>query len=163
MIRDLKDRISRAFEQMKPPQKNDIAEAADWDAVAINKDFSLFLNKPVDASVLERHEKSLSALTPRAFVFFLKDYMLYTLDHLHEIESTEFELVDILIYRLADLKVNDGYWVDRLKLLTSEQVKVILDFCYYLEEQMPEIESFLKQCLKKAIVAWGKVDKGKRS
>jgi len=95
-MNDLKSRIIHEFAKAKPPNINDIAEAQDWDAVAINEDFSSFLSKPVDKSILESHAKSLPAFTPSAFVFFLKDYMVYTLDNHHEIGSTDLELMDSL-------------------------------------------------------------------
>lgn len=149
-IDDLSSRISKNFDGVDAPRSNDIADVGDWDFESINNDFRQFLNVSVSRSVLERHPKSLPALTPRAFVFFLKDYMRYALDNIDS------ELTEHLIYRLAALDPKKKFWAERIVLFTSEQSRVISEFCSFVMELMPEEEKSLKEHLSKAAVTWGK-------
>ncbi len=163
MKKNFKDRIVEEFSIAELPEKGNISESTYWDAEDVNEDFSLYIEKPIDSSVLEKHSLSFAAFRPKAFVFFLKDFMLYTLEHLEAIFVTDCELIDNLIYRLTALNVDDSYWQDRIKLLNSGQIKVILEFLNFLKEELPkqqsyQAEDYLMECLDEAILAWKKVD-----
>lgn len=150
-IDDLSSRISKSFDRVDAPRPHDIAYVNDWDFESIYDDFRQSLNKPLNKSALDRHPKSLSALKPKAFVFFIKDYMRYALDNIDS------ELTEYLIYRLVSVDLENRYWQERIELFTSEQIKVISDFCTYLMEVMPEEEDYLIELLERAAVTWAKL------
>ncbi len=153
VVEDLKLSILREFASVPVPEANKIAVENDWDAESINDDFSNFLEKPVDVLVLEEHAQSLAALTPDAFVFFLKDYLLHALDY----SNCSSDFMQNLIFRLGSVEINDKYWAERIKLFSSPQAKVVSDFCSFLIKLMPESENFLKEHLEIAIMVWNKV------
>jgi hypothetical protein len=144
----LEGRIAQTFGATPAPSKREIAVGTDWDAEAITKAFGLFLKSPVTKEVLEVHAKSLPAFTPRAFVFFLKDYLRYA------IRNPATELTEHLIYRLSSVKSADPYWAERLRLLSKEQRDVIAEWCGLVLEQLPEQEKVLRKHLRDAIQGW---------
>jgi hypothetical protein len=147
-IEDVKAIVSAAFVNTAPPRDTEIAEAADWDADAITRDFAPWLDRPVPASVLEQHAKSLPALTPKAFAFFLKDYLLYSLDHLNS------ELTEYLIYRISSVEHDNPYWAARLELLSPTQREAIASYCDLLKERLSPVEGVLHEQLGEASRAW---------
>jgi hypothetical protein len=151
---NLKSQIIKEFSKATPPNVEEIAVDDDWDKESIDNDFSDFLDKPVETSVLEEHAHALEALAPTAFVFFIKDYMIYTIENIHEIESTEYETMDCLIDQLVDLKTDDDFWIDRLKILTTGQKKIILDFLIHIKSKLPDTEDQLIELVEEAISKW---------
>jgi hypothetical protein len=140
--------ILTAFANVRAPGRVDVADPSDWDADSIAEDFSQWLERPVPSWLLEKHAKSLPALTPRAFVFFLKDYLLYSLAHPNS------ELTEHLIYRLSSAKKDDPYWTPRLDLLSTKQIKAVAMSCEFFKEQLPAVEVVLRQKSDEAMEAW---------
>src|SRR5688572_18806945 len=119
MTHTLKNRIDLAFSDLDIPEAEKIAEYDDWDRDSINNDFSKFLNTDfIPNKILEIHSKSLPALSPIAFIFFLKSYLKYA------IEQPESELAEHLIYRFSALDSND-YWLPRLNLMKNDMLFVV--------------------------------------
>ena len=164
-INELSRRIISEFSTARPPKSNEIALENDWDADAINYDFSKFLLRPVDESILENHDKSLAGFTPEAFAYFVKDYMLYTINHIDEIESAENELIEHMIFRFSNLDTNDKDWQEIIRILTPRQIGVILEFLKFLKKELLAMKNnvdpdYYLECLDVAITAWGNQDKG---
>lgn len=150
---ETKERIASAFSHVKAPSAERIAVGSDWDAEAIAKAFSPFLAKRVPASTLESHAKSLPAFAPEAFLFFLKDYLRYSLDHPNT------ELTEHLIYRLSSVKPSEPYWAERLRLFSDEQRQAITAHCEVLRRKLPKTEAALRKHLEDAIRAWSEKPK----
>jgi hypothetical protein len=142
----LKERIALAFAAVKAPEE--IAVRSDWDSKQIAKDFAPYIKQSVPAQVLESHAKSLPAFTPRAFAFFLKDYLLYAVDH------PPSELTENLIYRLGSAKEGQPYWAERVCLFSNEQRNVVAGVCDFLMEQLPRPEKVLREDLQRASSFW---------
>lgn len=137
MINALKHKINMVFSNLDIPESGKIAEPYDWDRDCINNDFSEFLYKDaIPNKVLENHSKSLPALSPIAFILFLKSYLNYAIEH------PESELAEHLIYRFSEIDSSD-YWELRLKLMKNDMLSVVIDCLWYVRENLPKDNGYL--------------------
>jgi hypothetical protein len=143
----LANRIKDAFMNCCCPR--DIAKKDDWDAEEINKDFSVYRAGYVDFRILDDHAKSLPALSAKAFVFFLKDYLIYAINNIDS------ELTDHLVYRLSDLNLSEPYWKERVGFLSVEQLRVINEVLSFIKVSIPEKEEYFNSVVDTAINLWG--------
>ena len=130
------------------PVAGAISHVSDWDSEAIEHDFSTWLEQPVPDDVLIEHAKSLPAFTPKAFVFFLKDYLIYGLRY------PDSELAEHLIYRLSAANQEEDYWKQRLLLLSARQKEIIAVWCECMIKKLSNEEIFLREKLVQASQFW---------
>lgn len=142
----LVNRIKEVFINCSCPKK--IAVAGDWDEEEINKDFSPFIKGYVDFNVLENHAKSLPALSEKAFVFFLKDYLIYAINNIDS------ELTDNLVYRLSALDMTEQYWKERVIHLTAEQLSIISEVLSFIKKFNNEKNEYFSSVIEKALFLW---------
>lgn len=145
---DLKCAIEAAFTNMATPEINQMAEWNDWDKECIDRDFLGLLNRKFKSDdILPLHAKSLPALTPKAFVFFLKDYLNYSIDNPFS------ELAEHLIYRFNEIDPSDEYWRLRLDLITNDILSIIIDCLSFIRDRLPEESEYLIDSAKKSIAS----------
>lgn len=145
---NFKKRFLTEFSVVDAPSSSEIALDGDWDASCINRDFKPFINKPVDDDILNKHSKSLVAFSEKAFVFFLKDYILYAVNH------PSSELTEYLIYRLSDLDSSKSYWNTRIKLMSEAQLLLIIEALMTIKNSLNSREDFLRNKVDEAITLW---------
>jgi hypothetical protein len=119
--------IRQSFRDVKPPARDDIAVKHDWDYEAIVTELGAHTQDSVPREVLEEHAKSLAALTPRAFCYYLPAYMSFSVE---EIES---EVTDILLSELHSA-TNPQYkrWKEYLEQLGPAHRKAICKYVKYV-------------------------------
>lgn len=144
---DLKGRVVSAFLSCPPPQEDELVED-DWDAASIRSAFSPYLQSALPAPVVEANAKSLPALKPKAFRYFLRDYLLYALEHFDSAVS------EYLIFRLHDLDPDEEYGRERLVLFSKEQKDAIADCCEWFLQNSPVEERYLRKVLAESVLRW---------
>jgi hypothetical protein len=145
---ELRLEISRAFENVDPPAPDEIAVENDWDAECIDSDFSPYLTESPPCELLYEHASSLAALTPRAFLFFLKDYLRCAM------LDQDSDLGDTLIYRLSAANLDEPYWRERLSLFSSSQRLVVVKYAAYTLKRLRVCDVYLAELLRDIEIFW---------
>jgi hypothetical protein len=91
----------------------------------------------------------LPALTPIAFIFFLKKYLNYA------IENPRSELAEHLIYRFSEID-SDDYWKCRLSLMTNDIFAVVIDCLLFIKNSLPEENQYLIDSASRSILNLGR-------
>lgn len=144
---ELRKLIADAFSGAGPPAADKIAYPNDWDYDCIARDLGAYLDDPPPDKVIENHAKSLSALLPHAFVFFLPFYMAYSIDH------PESEVTDVLVSNLHSATTSTAdYWKSRLEPLTRRHREAICAFLKFQVSQ--EISSLGSGELDRTVQFW---------
>ena len=144
---DLKSRVRSAFSTCTPPHEDELVED-DWDASRIRADFAPYLRATLPPAIVEAHANSLPALKPRAFLYFLRDYLLYGLDHIDSAVS------EYLIFRLHELDWDEAYGRDRLSMFSKTQRDTVADCCEWFLDNSPDREMYIRKLLREAVVKW---------
>jgi hypothetical protein len=123
---ELLHRISEAFADVSPPPADRIAEEHDWDAECINAELSRYFTTPPPCELIQEHAASISALTPRAFHFFLKDYLRWAVEDCWSAAGQH------TIFTLSDASLSATYWQHVLRKFSTAQRHVIVEFAEFV-------------------------------
>jgi hypothetical protein len=128
----VKQALREAFAEVPYPGDEGIgSDLLDWEAAAVNRDFSGYSWRDVPRDTLADHYHDLSSFfSPKGYQFFLPAYLLAALDDFHEI-------LDPVIYGLTPSEDEDmsDWFRSRNDLLTSTQKHAVCLFLEYVRDE----------------------------
>lgn len=134
----LRAKIEQHFASAKQPSKEHITECDCWECLELRDRLSKVSGRYLDAETLKTN-LVLPLLSPEAFIFFLPAYILFSIDNPRDEAGIYEHTVNVLTPGKDD-DSSAAFYISRLRLFTTEQLQVILEF---LDLVASDPESFL--------------------